>query len=473
MLANNAQSTVWAEQDHDVIGSDSNSRDTGSLTVENAQSSDSDEEIIKHITALFEGDYTYISTGNGPIFDALSKLTEKLTSMGKMQMASVVDNSVHAGEIAISSANMLSNLHQADYQAHEIAAAAEEMVATVNEINGYSENIAGQAVEAQRATKLGFERSAQAVDDMEKITKSVDDNVERVKKLAEFSTRIGFISEGINKIANQTNLLALNASIEAARAGEAGKGFAVVAGEVKLLSNQTRTSTDEVKEIILQLQKETQGTLEAMENSKMVVSSGRDAIENLNDQMTFVQEKVDNVTHNTSQITVSLKEQKQASAEVAQGITTVADSVSNNVQVITEIIESMDTVEQLVCSQIAQIAKTQVPGKVIKLAQSDHVLWKKRLVNMVIGREGLNVDELSNHHSCRLGKWYDTVSDPKLLDHPSFTQLKVPHQQVHDHGIEAVKYFNAGKEQLALEEIKQVEIASKEVLRLLVELESA
>ena len=255
MLANNAQSTAWADQDHDVVSSDSYIRNTGSPAVENTQSSDYDEEIIKHIMALFVGDYAYLATGNGPVFDALSKLTEKLTSIGKIQMASVVDNSVHAGEIAISSANMLANLHQADYQAHEIAAAAEEMVATVTEINGYSVNIARQAVEAQQATKLGFERSAQAVDDMGRITQSVDDSVERVKKLAEFSTRIGFISEGINKIANQTNLLALNASIEAARAGEAGKGFAVVAGEVKLLSNQTRTSTDEVKDIIMHLQK--------------------------------------------------------------------------------------------------------------------------------------------------------------------------------------------------------------------------
>ena len=51
--------------------------------------------------------------------------------------------------------------------------------------------------------------------------------------------------------------------------------------------------------------------------------------------------------------------------------------------------------------QIAALAVYDVPHKVVKLAQSDHVLWKKRLANMVAGRAGLNANELADHHSCR------------------------------------------------------------------------
>jgi methyl-accepting chemotaxis protein len=67
-----------------------------------------------------------------------------------------------------------------------------------------------------------------------------------IARLTDASQRIGGIVKLISQIAGQTNLLALNATIEAARAQEAGRGFAVVAAEVKNLSRQTASATEEI-----------------------------------------------------------------------------------------------------------------------------------------------------------------------------------------------------------------------------------
>lgn len=436
------------------------------------QSISRDEDLINCIESTINGDYMVSPIGDDEVSIALNSLITKLLTSSQEEMSRVVGISVQANETAIFSAHMLSNLREVDERAQSIAAAAEEMAATVQEIGKYGENIASQAKETQKVTESGSEASKQAIAGMLKIAASVDQNVSKVNVLTQFCEHISKISKDIKKIANQTNLLSLNATIEAARAGEAGKGFAVVAEEVKNLSGQTREATEEVNKIIEELQRETINIIDSMEESKTAVSDGQESIEHMGTLMDEINSKISEVTENTSNISNTLSEQKQASEEVAKGIYQVAESSGESVEGIEKIVDAMDAVEKLVSAQILKLAELNVPDKVIKLAQSDHVLWKKRLANMIIGREGLNADELPDHHTCRLGKWYDNVTEAKYKDNPIFNLLVEPHKLFHEHGIQAVIYFNDHDMKAALNEIAEVEKASKDVLRLLGELEA-
>jgi methyl-accepting chemotaxis protein len=124
-----------------------------------------------------------------------------------------------------------------------VAAAAEELAASIGEINRQvvqSTAVTGQAVaEARRTDTIVHDLSAGA-------------------------QKIGDVVKLIASIAGQTNLLALNATIEAARAGEAGKGFAVVASEVKGLASQTAKATDEIAEQVNRIQSTTQEAVTAI-----------------------------------------------------------------------------------------------------------------------------------------------------------------------------------------------------------------
>lgn len=305
---------------------------------------------------------------------------------------------------------------------------------------------------------------------MDRISGTVSRMQEQVNSFARFSDRIEVMSGDIKTIAEQTNLLSLNAAVEAARAGDAGRGFAVVAAEVKKLAEQTKNSTTEIKHIVTQLQSETQNVLASMEECTAAVKAGHGAISEVNCRIDEIRAKIVSVGENTESISRSLHEQENATGAVASSIAGISEDTNASVEDIGTIIDQMIEVEQLISVQLKKLAELNIPGKTLFLAQSDHALWKRRLASMIIGREGLKAGELANQHTCRLGKWYDNLDNPKYLKNPAFKRLAAPHKLVHEHGIQAVRYFNDGKLDLAIEEICEVEAASKDVLHLLAEL---
>jgi len=145
---------------------------------------------------------------------------------------------------------------------------------------------------------------------------------------------------------------------------------------------------------------------------------------------------------------------------------------AKNVESIDRVVDAMDIADKGITSDMDDVMTMQVPHATIQRAKSDHVIWRKKLAEMVIGRQALDPNKLADHHHCRLGKWVDAVSDPAIKDHPALKALSKPHALVHSHGIEAARKFTEHDLEGALAEIALVEEPSKEVLRLLDELQN-
>lgn len=427
--------------------------------------------LVDYIKGAADGDYMRLPTSEDGLSQACATLIRNVRDKADTSLGNIVDISLAMNETAVMAANLSHFLNGVDAETQSIAAAAEEMAATITEVGGYGEEIAAEA----RNAAVSVRNSERALDEtasrMNVISSAITDTTGSIAAIQALANRISEISDNIKKISSQTNLLAINAAVEAARAGDAGRGFAVVATEVKALSDRTSAATVEISGIIRDLHGGMDKMIGSMNVSSSAVDEGVQSVSTLRQAMGDVSQKIDRVAGNAAHISEALIQQRSASQEVATGTARVAQSATRGAEAVGPIIDATDTAQRAITEQLTMLSNCNIPNKIVRLAQSDHALWKKRLANMIIGREGLRPQELADHRNCRLGKWYYRVDDVSMKARREFAELEDPHAAVHRHGIEAVKLYNAGNIGGALSEIAEVEKASKDVLRLLKRLE--
>lgn len=201
------------------------------------------------------------------IIDAFHTLTENISKAITEVRTNVskVDKSVD--NVADKTAANADSISQINQVIEEVAQTSQQVAESAQSINNKAEKLGNDidvisaSVKRLKETSDSIsEANARAGEDMAKTMDSSSKTaeavaliVEKIKKTNEAVDKINACVKAITDITSQTNLLSLNASIEAARAGEAGRGFSVVAGEIRNLSDASKTSAEEIKAIVSEI----------------------------------------------------------------------------------------------------------------------------------------------------------------------------------------------------------------------------
>lgn len=427
-------------------------------------------ELVEFLEAIANDDFSVLPMGGDSASVALRRIIAKRREDAISRLDRVVEYAMRSNEVASACASIFVASDNVGHTAQSVAATSEELSASVETVKGSVVACRDLAGEMRTAVSVSQGSVSTAVQATHRSTDAMHAAKEKADKLREATEAISKVVGGIDAIAMQTNLLALNASVEAARAGESGRGFAVVAQEVRALSAQTSKATSDIRELVRKLQSCVEEMTTSINTVDGAATEGREHLANLGVAMEKLVERVGGVDDGLSNIAQAMVEQSAAAAELADSATVSSQIADENVDRVTKASDSINRLVSVAGEELGVVAQIKAPNKVARLAKADHIIWKKRLVDMFSGRLQLKEAELADHHNCRLGKWYYSVEAAEFRGLPAFRALEEPHARVHKAGIAAVKAFNSGKRNDAVKYIEQVEAASIEVVELLDEL---
>ncbi|GJD74953.1 methyl-accepting chemotaxis protein [Methylobacterium goesingense] len=292
----------------------------------------------------------------GRLGRTLNRMVAGLADLARTNRAATADLNAAAAEIRASAQEQAASVE-------EQFAAVQETAATVDEITHSGAQIgkrAGEVIATAQSTAQTSRAGLRAVADTARAMDSIREQAEAVAgnivALSEKTQAIGDIITTVNDISERTHLLALNAAIEAAAAGESGRSFAVVASEMKLLADQAKAATGQVRTILGEIQRGINTSVMLTEEAVKRAATGKARSDTTQRTIEEITARVEESVQTFQQIVASTNQQqlgieqvmgalqniRQASQQTAAGTREVEAASAN----LTELAQALMTLAE-------------------------------------------------------------------------------------------------------------------------------
>ena len=383
---------------------------------------------------------TYIEIQGGSVVKGLGEIIEYNTELNQIKEL-IMAQDVQYQDVQSANDSML-----------HLDASIEEIAASVSDVFKHTQS-----------SLLQLDNDLEALQHVTTILQNTDDGQQKVQDdvqlLVEKVNSVTSVMSFIQGIADQTNLLALNASIEAARAGEAGKGFAVVAEEVRKLADETKSSVVSIKEDINQLLQLTNNIEKQTKVSTENLHTGvKDALR-ITQTLDELNETLQTQGSRFEEIARATKLQAKAASEVALLNKNIEESALDSKEIAFNTGKAIYKLSKMIDEyRSGTLSKNFIISQedIIELAITDHLLWRWKVYNLLLGFETIQAEDIKSYKETNLGHWYYGKGRELVGEERIYKEIEEPFIQVYEYAKKAIQAHNSNQQTLAEEYLLQL-----------------